>query len=246
MLPQVIAIAELCSSMPVNGGFYWWAAALAPRKLSRSVGFIVGWFNVLSLATGLAAFAYAVASGLGQSITIATGHDFTLPELMGISMAIVTLWATLMLLRLENVSFVMIGTGEYIKYQQRLPSTDYEPLATVLGLACFGLIIALPVTHSMKRLPFANAGDVFGKFTNYNVDWPETGVAVPFSFYGALFVNSIWTAPAYVAEETHDARRQAPKAIMESFSCTAILGLGVCLTFAFCIPDMDTIAADES
>ena len=98
----------------------------------------------------------------------------------------------------------------------------------------------------MQGLPFAAAADVFGKFTNYYPDWPETGVAVPFAFYGVLFVNSIWTAPAYVAEETHDARRQAPKAILESFICTAVLGLGVCLVFAFCINDMDTIVADES
>lgn len=115
MLPQAIAIAELCSSMPVNGGFYWWSAALAPRKLSRPVAFIVGWFNVLSLATALAAFAYAIAAGIAETITIATEHEFSNAELMGISMGVITLWASLMLLRLENVSIVMIITGKDIK-----------------------------------------------------------------------------------------------------------------------------------
>ncbi|TVY64790.1 GABA-specific permease [Fusarium oxysporum f. sp. cubense] len=228
MLPQAIAIAELCSSMPVNGGFYWWSAALAPGRFSRPVAFIVGWFNVLSLATGLAAFAYAIAAGLAETITIATEYEFSNAELMGISMGVITLWASLMLLRLENVSIVMIIT------------------ATFLGLSCIGFIIALPVRHSMLDIPFASAEDVFGSFKNYSSNWPETGIAVPFSFYGALFVNSIWAAPAYVAEETHDARREAPKAIMESFGCTAILGLGICLTFAFCIPDMDAVIADKT
>uniref|UniRef100_A0A0D2YKI0 Uncharacterized protein n=1 Tax=Fusarium oxysporum (strain Fo5176) TaxID=660025 RepID=A0A0D2YKI0_FUSOF len=228
MLPQAIAIAELCSSMPVNGGFYWWSAALAPRKLSRPVAFIVGWFNVLSLATALAAFAYAIAAGIAETITIATEHEFSNAELMGISMGVITLWASLMLLRLENVSIVMIIT------------------ATFLGLSCIGFIIALPVRHSMLDIPFASAEDVFGSYKNYSSDWPETGIAVPFCFYGALFVNSIWAAPAYVAEETHDARREAPKAIMESFVCTAILGLGICLAFAFCIPDMDAVVEDKT
>ncbi|KAM5350144.1 hypothetical protein ACJ41O_006649 [Fusarium nematophilum] len=228
MLPQVIAVAELCSSMPVNGGFYWWSAALAPGWASRPVAFIVGWFNVLALSTGLAAFAYAVASGFAQSLSyVVTDFKPSLAELMGISMGVVTLWASLMLLKLERVSIVMVIT------------------AAVLFLSSVGFVIGLPVSHSTKGMPFANAGDVFSKFSNTS-EWPETGIAVPFCFYSALFVNSIWVAPAYVAEETHDARREAPKAIIESFAWTAVLGVGICLAFAFCIPDMDGLAAAKS
>ncbi|KAL5592990.1 hypothetical protein FOBRF1_012092 [Fusarium oxysporum] len=227
MLPQVIAVAELCSSMPVNGGFYWWAAALAPSRISRPVGFIVGWFNILSLATGLAAFAYAIASGLAQTLYIMAEWEATLPALMGMAMGVITLWASLMLLKLERISIIMALT------------------ATVLLISCFGVIIGLPASHSARGLPFASASDVFGKFSNVS-DWVETGIAVPLSFYTVLFVNSIWTAPAYIAEETHDARRQAPKAIMESFTCTAVVGTGICLVFAFCIPDMDLVQVDET
>ena len=114
LVPQVIAIAELCSSMPVNGGFYWWAAALAPERSARAVAFIVGWFNVLALATGLAAFAYAVAAGFSQSLSYAVeGYTATLPELMGMSMGVITIWASLLLLQLERVSLVMVATGKH-------------------------------------------------------------------------------------------------------------------------------------
>jgi amino acid transporter len=113
MIPQVIAIAEMCSSMPVNGAFYWWAAALAPRRASRAVAFIGGWFNLLSLATHLASFSYAVASSLAQTINY-FDQDFTAtrPQIMSIAMGVVTLWASLMLLRLEKVSIVMMITSE--------------------------------------------------------------------------------------------------------------------------------------
>lgn len=113
MFPQVIAVAELCSSMPVNGGFYWWAAALAPKRYSRAFAFITGWFNAVAVATGLAAFAYAIASAMTQTITIVTNGQYhaTLPEVMGVAMAVITCWGLLMLLKLERINMIMIGAG---------------------------------------------------------------------------------------------------------------------------------------
>ncbi|KAE8357497.1 amino acid/polyamine transporter I [Aspergillus caelatus] len=228
MIPQVIAVAELCSSMPVNGAFYWWAAALAPRRASRPVAFIMGWLNVLSLATHLASFSYAVASSLGQTIGyFVEGFVATRPQLMGMAMGTVTLWASLMLLRLERMTLVIMTT------------------ATVLLLSCIAFVVALPATHVAHGLPFADAADVFGDFTNYS-EWPENGFAVLISFSGALWVNSLWIAPVYVAEETQKARVRAPKAIIQSFGCTAIVGAIICLVFDFCIYDMDATALDET
>ncbi|KAL0942938.1 amino acid transporter [Colletotrichum truncatum] len=227
MLPLVLAICELCSSMPVNAGFYWWAAALAPPKLSRPIAFITGWCNVLALSTSLAAFAYAVAAGFTENIVSAKeGLTFTNAQVMGVAIGIVTLWASLMLLRLENVSILMIIT------------------ATFLVTTSIGFIIALPITHSQLGLPFASAADVFGKFTNYS-SWHETAIAVPLCFYSALFVNTVWMSPAYIAEETHNARVETPKAMLQSFIATAVIGLGICLAFAFCINDMSAIAHDR-
>ncbi|KAH6687277.1 amino acid permease-domain-containing protein [Plectosphaerella plurivora] len=229
MIPQVIAVAELCSSMPVNGGFYWWAAALAPARSSRAFAFITGWFNALAVATSLAAFAYSIAVGMSQTMTIATDGRYvgTLAEVMGMSMGIATVWALVMLLRLETINIIMMVTAAF------------------LFLSCLGFIIALPITHSQLNMPFTTAANVFGSFQNSS-DWPQTGIAVPFCFYAVLFVNSTWTSPAYVAEETRDAAREAPRAIVESFAWTSILGLGVCLVFAFCINDLDAAINDPT
>lgn len=229
MIPQVIAVAELCSSMPVNGGFYWWAAALSPPKYARAFAFITGWFNALAVVTGLASFAYSIAVGLAQTVTIATGGRFdgTLAEVMAMSMAVVTLWAAVMLLRLETINVLMMITAAF------------------LFLSSVGFIIALPITHHQLGVPFAAAGAVFGSFRNSS-DWPQDGVAVPFCFYAVLFVNSTWTSPAYVAEETRDAARQAPRAIVESFFWTSVLGLGCCLAFAFCMNDLDAAIEDPT
>jgi amino acid transporter len=117
--------------------------------------------------------------------------------------------------------------------------------ASVLLLSCLALIVVLPAVHSAQGLPFADAADVFGNFTN-NSAWPEPEIAASLSFSCALWVNSLWIAPVYVTEETKQARVRAPKAILQSFSCTAIVGTVICLIFAFCIHDMDTIAVDQT
>jgi amino acid transporter len=117
--------------------------------------------------------------------------------------------------------------------------------AAFLFLSCLGFIIALPITHAQLNLPFTSASSVFGSFQNSS-DWPQDGIAVPYCFYAVLFVNSTWTSPAYVAEETRDAARQAPRAIVESFAWTSLIGFGCCLVFAFCINDLDAAIADPT
>lgn len=40
--PQAMAVAMLSSAMPVNGAFFWYAAALAPPRMSRFFAFLTG------------------------------------------------------------------------------------------------------------------------------------------------------------------------------------------------------------
>jgi amino acid transporter len=105
-------------------------------------------------------------------------------------------------------------------------------------------VIALPVTHAHQGKPFPSAKTVFGSYQSYT-DW-DAGVAVPFTWFCAAWVNSIWTAPAYVVEETHNARISAPKAMVTSYLTTCIMGLVLVVITAFCISDMDALAADPT
>lgn len=106
------------------------------------------------------------------------------------------------------------------------------------------LIIGLPITHAIQNRPFASAQAVFGEYLNSS-DWGP-GVAVPYSWFCALWVNSAWMVPVYVSEETHNASKEIPKSLLYTFAATAASGLVVCLLFAFCIPDMKAVAADTS
>ncbi|KAJ5552469.1 hypothetical protein N7494_001847 [Penicillium frequentans] len=227
LFPQVLAISELCSSMPVNGAMYWWTAALAPESWSRCLGFISGWINLFGLFTGVASFAYAVASGLAYSILIARPDwSCTNAMIMAMALGVVVFWVVSMMLRLENVTLA------------------YMICAVVILCHVILFLIALPVSHAVQGMPFPSARVVFGSYQNYT-DW-EPAVAVPFTWFCAAWVNSIWMAPAFVVEETHSPRTSAPKAMIGSYISTCVMGLFVTIISAFCIADMDSIAMDPS
>jgi amino acid transporter len=113
--PQAMATAMLSSSMPVNGAFYWYTAALAPEKLSRPLAFMVGWTTVLSGVTSIASFAYAVASPLALFVSkLHPAWEPTNPQIMGMSFAIVALWSVLSCLRLERISWMVFGNSKIV------------------------------------------------------------------------------------------------------------------------------------
>ncbi|KAL4745058.1 hypothetical protein BDW72DRAFT_199001 [Aspergillus terricola var. indicus] len=225
VFPEVLAIAELASSMPVNGAFYWWSGALALPRWSRSVSFITGWLNMLSMFTATAAFAYAVASSFSFSLSIAVpGTEWTNAQLMGLSIGVVVLWSALMTLRLERVAVIYILMTLLILVQTLI------------------FIFGLPITHAVQKQPFASGSAVFGEFSTYT-DWGPS-VAIPYSWFASLWVNSAWMVPVYVAEETYRASTEIPKSLIYTYTVTAISGLVVCLICAFCITDIEAAALD--
>ncbi|GMF68586.1 unnamed protein product [Aspergillus oryzae] len=110
LIPEVLAIAELASSMPVNGSFYWWAGALAPPGWSHAISFVTGWLNVFTMFASTASFAYAVASSLSYAVTIAApSMAWTNAQIMCLSLAVIVVWSGVMTLKLERIASVYIA-----------------------------------------------------------------------------------------------------------------------------------------
>ncbi|KAL4885751.1 amino acid/polyamine transporter I [Aspergillus karnatakaensis] len=247
VIPEVLAISELASSMPVNGAFYWWSGALAPPRWSHSVSFITGYLNILSIFTATAAFAYAVSSSFSSAVVIAVPDmAWTNAQLMGLSIGIVVLWSALMTLKLEQVAIIYMTMGKrptLMSAPDTFAKANSAPSPAVLiGIQTLLFILGLPITHAVQNLPFAPASKVFGQFTSYS-DWGPS-VAVPYSWFCALWVNSAWMVPVYMAEETHRASIEIPKSLILTYSATAIVGLVVSIICAFCITDIDAAGTD--
>ncbi|KAI8654766.1 Amino acid transporter [Fusarium keratoplasticum] len=227
MVSQPLAVAELCSAMPVNGAFYWWAAALGPKRVSRVLSFVAGWINCISLITSLASFSYAVASS--WAVIISMLHPQWIPtnaQIMGVAMGLVILWGLLGALRMEKFTWLFIIT------------------TSIVVLINLTYVVALPTTHSVQDRRFATGAQVFGEYTNFSL-WNK-GVAVPMSMFTAAWVITGWQAPAFIVEETQNAQITAPRAIITSYSSIAIGGAIVSLVTAFCTSDITAAATDPS
>jgi amino acid transporter len=109
---EVLAIAELASSMPLNGSFYWWSGALAPPRWSNLISFVSGWLNVLSMFSATAAFVYAVAASISFGINVAVpDFKWTNAQIMGLSFGVLIIWAAVMSFRLETITVVFMAMG---------------------------------------------------------------------------------------------------------------------------------------
>ncbi|KAH7127297.1 amino acid/polyamine transporter I [Dactylonectria macrodidyma] len=225
--PQALAIAELCSSMPINGANYWWTAALAPPALSRPLSFISGWTSVVQVITGLASFSFACGLTLGYVIPVLQPEWIpTNAQVMGIAMAILLLWGASSFLHMENVNMVYIAN------------------CVIVILSTMVFLIALPTSHSLQSRPFTSANDVFGRYDNFS-DW-ERPVAVPITFFSAAWVITGWNSPTYIAEDTHNARVVCPKSCLETWVALSIMGIFCCLAVAFCLTDLEAAVADST
>ncbi|UPL02490.1 hypothetical protein LCI18_013424 [Fusarium solani-melongenae] len=227
MVSQPLAVAELCSAMPVNGAFYWWTAALGPKRVSRVLSFVAGWINCIALITSLASFSYAVASS--WAIIISMLHPDWIPtnaQIMGVAMGLVILWGFLGALRMEKFTWLFIIT------------------TSIVVLINLTYVVALPTTHSVQDRRFATGAQVFGEYTNFSL-WNK-GVAVPMSMFTAAWVITGWQAPAFIVEETQNAQITAPKAIITSYASIAIGGAIVSLVTAFCTSDITAAATEPS
>ncbi|KAF1960436.1 PLP-dependent transferase [Byssothecium circinans] len=142
--PQALAVSELSSSMPINGAFYWWTAALAPPRLSRPLSFAFGWFSMLSGITSMASSAWATASALSVSISmLKPGVDFTNAQVMGIAFAFTLLRASMTLLGTEKIEkiFMACETSLCQRIEATRPLLHYgigaiivEPLQSAGGI----------------------------------------------------------------------------------------------------------------
>ncbi|KAF0317779.1 amino acid permease family [Colletotrichum asianum] len=225
LFPQCLATAELSSSMPINGVFYWWTAALAPPSISRPLSFMVGWANVLAWTTGLSSFAFAVASSYASLIPLINPNwtpDH--PQLLGISIALIVFWASLSCIRMERFFIFLIITA-----------------ASIL-LSFLAFVVGIPASHASQSRPFTAASTAFGEYTSFS-EWSDP-VAVSMVFFGATWSITGWQAPACIAEGTHNARVVAPRAICTSYAIQATMGLLVCYPTAFCTENILDAASD--
>ncbi|KAH9479261.1 putative amino-acid permease C15C4.04c [Psilocybe cubensis] len=219
-----LSMAELASSMPTSAGLYYFSAKLAPPKYAPLASWITGWANVTGQVTLVCGIDFtcaqmittAIAVNSDGAIILSSGATFGILLAILFSHGIVCSSATSVLARL-NLFYVLVNVGTSI-----------------------AAIVALLVLSDGKR---ASTSDAFTLFEN-NSGW-NNGWAFMLAFTAPMWTLTGYDSAAHISEETANAAKAAPLAIIVSVIGTASLGWLLLIATSFAVPSVSDILTTD-
>jgi amino acid transporter len=217
-----LGMAQIASAFPTAGGLYHWSSTLG----GRFWGWLTAWMNLLGLITVLAA------------INVGTYLFFigAFGPAVGLTDTYVT--KVLFLIAITGTQALVNHLG--IKMTTRL--TDFSGYLILGGtLLLTGALLVYAPTHDISRL---------WTFTNYSGDagggvWPQMSSIGGVFLLGMLlpiYTLTGYDASAHTSEETIDAARKVPTAIIHSVFWAALFAWIFSCAFVIAIPNMDDAA----
>jgi urea carboxylase system permease len=206
-----LCFAELAGQYPLSGGVYQWAKYVG----SPAVGWITGWIFLACLVTTLAAVALALQASLPQISTwfqlvgnVHNIHDVALNAII--------------------LGCILIALSTLIN------SSGIRLLATINNIGVFaelaGIIILIvllalyAVRSPLDAVVFADGNSINDPGSSFGIHklLATCALTAGYVLYGFDTAGSL-------AEETHDPRRKAPRAILQALAAAGIAGLFVLL-----------------
>jgi urea carboxylase system permease len=215
--------AELSSHFPVAGSVYQWTKFLA----GRGYAWFTGWFyviaGILTVASVCATLPLALLPMLNQMF------GWSLNTSLGSTDQVVTALVTLVLITVLNIYGVKVvaivnNTGVFFE---------------ILGMVVFAVLLA--VAHNNQGL-----GVIFDSGKSGNIfEFPA-----PFSLsfflvamFMSLYVIYGFDTASTLAEETHNPKQEAPKAVLASVIGAFIIGAVFLWGVLIAVPDMGEAVA---
>jgi amino acid permease (GABA permease) len=217
-----LAMAEVCSAYPTAGALYWWASALARRNRAGWAWF-VGWFNFLGEVAVTAAIDFGAATTTMAFLSLTTGVGVNKWSLFGAFVVIIVAHG---LLNTFGVNLVKV-------------LSDVSAWWHLVGVAVIVAVLAIvPDQHK----PIAEVFFEVKNATGFGFAG-AAGYAVLIGLLMAQYTYTGYDASAHVAEETHDAARNAPRGIVMSVVVSVIAGFFLLFAITWSIQDYDKEAA---
>lgn len=218
-----LGMAQIASAYPTAGGLYHWGSILG----GVGWGWLTAWFNLLGLITVLGAInvgTYTFFQGaFGTSLGLDGSYD-------------------------EQILLMVLITGS-----QALFNHLGIGLTTRLTDLSGYLILLVTLVLTIALLVFAPHIDVsrLWTFHNYSGDagggvWPQSNNLWFVFLLGLLlpiYTITGFDASAHTSEETVDAARVAPRAMIRAVLVSLFAGWVLLCAFVLAIPDMDKAAA---
>ncbi|KLP21722.1 Uncharacterized protein LW94_5248 [Fusarium fujikuroi] len=221
-------IAEICSSLPLAGSIYLWAAEAGGPRWGRLFGFVVAWWSTTAWTTFCASNTQAAVNCLLSEIVV-FGTDFP-SDSSSVKFRAVQWILTEILLALACI-WNLLPPARYFKWIFSV-SSSVVILDFVLNL------IWLPIATS-KTLGFRSTHDAF--MTTYNGTGAPPGWNWCLSYLATAGILIGFDASGHVAEETKNASVAAARGIFWSTVVSGLGGFAVVILFLFCVPDAQTL-----
>ncbi|GAA5849196.1 hypothetical protein JCM8547_006475 [Rhodosporidiobolus lusitaniae] len=214
------SIAEIISAYPTNGGLYSASAYLVPKKYKATVGWTVGWLNLLGQVAGVASTCFGLSAMILSAATIATDGDYvaTSGHTVALFCGLLAIQGALnsfgtKILALITKSFIFVNFGSLI-----------------------AIVIALAVTCDDKH----DASYVFTETVN-TTGWSSQGLAVLLGLLSVQWTMTDYDATAHISEEVKKAAVAAPVAIIVAVASTGVLGWIYNIIYVLCSGPMDEL-----
>ncbi|KHN93759.1 Amino acid/polyamine transporter I [Metarhizium album ARSEF 1941] len=218
-------IAEVCSSLPLAGSIYLWAAEAGGPRFGRVFGFVVAWWSTTAWTTFCASNSQAAANYMLSEMVV---FDLDFPsDASNVKFRAVQWITTEVLLAMAAIWNLL--PPRYFKWIFYL-STSSVMLDFLLNM------IWLPIATS-KTFGFRSAHDAF--MTTYNGTGAPAGWNWCLSYLATAGVLIGFDASGHVAEETRNASVAAARGIFWSTVVSGIGGFAVVILFLFCVPPSD-------
>lgn len=220
-------IAEICSSLPLAGSIYLWAAEAGGPRFGRLFGFVVAWWSTTAWTTFCASNTQGAVNYVLSEIVV---FDLDFPSDASSVKFRAVQWIMTEIM-LAGAAIWNLFPPRYFKAIFYL-STFFVMLDFVLNM------IWLPVA-TKRTYGFRSAHDAF--MTTYNGTGAPAGWNWCLSYLATAGILIGFDASGHVAEETKNPSIAAARGI---FWSTVASGVGACVVvvlFLFCVPDADTL-----
>jgi amino acid transporter len=229
-LAVAATMGPVASRFPTAGGLYHWATILG----GRGWGWATAWLNLLGMVAAIAAIDLGALRFTIDSVGPAAGLDASRWS-AGFSTSVAVIGVFLICAAQAVVNHLGI------RLTARL--TDFSGY-WILGVA---LVLTVAVLVSARSLDFTR----LVTFANYSGPrggdvWPRTDhVALLFAlgFLLPAYTMTGFDASANTAEETVDAERSVPRAIVRAVAVSGLAGWVMLCAVMLAIPDLDRAAA---
>ncbi|KAK9790962.1 hypothetical protein WJX73_004389 [Symbiochloris irregularis] len=216
-----LSMAEITSGLPCAGGPYFWSAWLGGKR-GPLYSWITAWFNILAQVATLASVTselmaiISTSVSLHYGIVLSQGHLYAMFVGTMVCVGLMNSGSTRVLLR--TISF----------------SLFWQVLATVV------MVLVLPTVA-----PWHQSASFVWK-TSFGVDQSTSGITSK----GYLYMQSLllpqyamigYDACAHMSEETTNAGRSAPRAILLSLFASYFAGYILLIGMLFCVQDPSNV-----